>query len=245
MINATMRINKQIENHYLCKRHENCSQHPVYYMKFSVGLFSVLVLGSVTTPAWCACVKPPASAEAIGHFRSNPQAFLPDSSSDPHGVEVAARVLAGTDAALAEGLVKIAKTAQPALQTAIAAGLAQAALACATVDQNAAQQIQQAVANFDNVEFQALFAAIAGDLTTAATSAAVGSAGSVVITNPNRSKATAGNPSVGGTPSTTVVNVTGSTVFSNVAGSTVFSVAAPSLTTAGAASAATPVSPTR
>jgi hypothetical protein len=194
------------------------------------------VLGSVTAPAWCACVKPPASAEAIGHFRSNPQAFLADSSSDPHGVETTARVLAGTDAALAEGLIKIAKTAQPALQTAIAAGLAQAALACATVDQTAAQQIQQAVANFDNVEFQALFAAIAGDLTTAATSAAVGSAGSVVITNPNRSKAAAGNPSAGGTPSTTVVNVTGSTVFS---------VAAPSLTTAGAASAATPVSPTR
>jgi hypothetical protein len=208
----------------------------VYYMKISIGLFSVLVFGSMTAPAWCACVKPPASAEAIGHFRSNPQAFLADSSSDPHGVETTARVLAGTDAALAEGLVKIAKTAQPALQTAIAAGLAQAALACATVDQTAAQQIQQAVANFDNVEFQALFAAIAGDLTTAATSAAVGSAGSVVITNPNRSKAAAGNPSAGGTPSTTVVNVTGSTVFS---------VAAPSLTTAGAASAATPVSPTR
>jgi len=201
-----------------------------------MGFFSVLLLGSVTTPAWCACVKPPASVEAIGHFRSNPQAFLPDASSDPHGVEAATRVLAGTDAALAEELVKIAKTAQPTLQTAIAAGLAQAALACATVDQDAAQQIQQAVANFDNVEFQALFAAIAGDLTTAATSAAVGSAGSVVITNPNRSKATAGNPSTGGTPSTTVINAVGSAVFS---------VAAPSLTTAGAASAATPVSPTR
>jgi hypothetical protein len=208
-------------------------------MKLYVGFISMLILGSVASPAWCACVKPPLSLEAIGHFRSNPQAFLPEASADAHIVETATRDLAGTDAALAEGLVKIAKTATPAFQSAIAAGLAQAALACGTVDQDAAQQIQQAVANFDNVEFQALFASIAGDLTTAATSAAVGSAGSVVITNPNRSKATASNPAGGGTASTTVINT---------AGTTIFSVAVPNLVAAGsasAASAATPVSPTR
>jgi hypothetical protein len=208
-------------------------------MKLYLGFFSVFILGSVTTPAWCACVKPPASLAAISHFKSDPKAFLPAASGDPHGVETATRDLAGTDAELAQGLVNLAKTATPQFQSAIAAGLAQAALACATVDQDAAQQIQQAVANFDNVEFQALFASIAGDLTTAATSAAIGSTGSVIVTNPNRSKANASNPNYGGgTASPTVITPIGTTIFS---------VAAPNLVAAGAgaASAATPVSPTR
>jgi hypothetical protein len=68
-------------------------------------------------------------------------------------------------------------------------------------DQQAALQIQQAVASFQDGQFQALFAAVVGDLSTATTaaaeSAATGSAGSVAIVNPNTSPGTKNNPGSG------------------------------------------------
>jgi hypothetical protein len=98
-------------------------------------------------------------------------------------VEASTRDLAATEPQLAPDLVHVAQTAQPRLQRAIAAGLAQAELACLGVD-------QQAVAGFEDGQFPAPFAAV-GDLsaavTDAAISAATDSAGSVVIINPNRS----------------------------------------------------------
>ena len=99
------------------------------------------------------------------------------------------RDLAGTDAALAPDLVHLAQGAIPRYQTAIAAGLAQAAIACTNVDQRAALLIQQAVAAFRDGQFQASFEAVAGDLSTAATNAAASSAassaGSVIVVNSN------------------------------------------------------------
>src|SRR5437879_9295215 len=121
--------------------------------------------------AWAACVNPPVSAQSISQFKSNPQAFIaPD--SDTRTVEAFVRDLVGTDASLAADFVRIAKETTPRFQTAIAAGLAQAAIACSTVDQQAGLLIQQAVAGFEDGEFQAAFAAVAGDLSTAATAAA-------------------------------------------------------------------------
>jgi hypothetical protein len=147
----------------------------------------MLIAGSAS-PVWAACLNPPASSQAISQFKSNPQALVaPD--SDPRTIEAVARDLAGTDASLAADLVRVATATIPRYQTAIAAGLAQAAIACSTIDQQAALLIQQAVAEFQDGEFQASFAAVAGDLSTAATDAAAAyaasSAGSVVITNPN------------------------------------------------------------
>jgi hypothetical protein len=59
------------------------------------------------------------------------------------------------------------------------------------------------VASFQDGQFQASFAAVAGDLSTAATAAAsesaTGSAGSVVITNPNASPRAASIAGGGGT----------------------------------------------
>jgi hypothetical protein len=139
------------------------------------------------------CLNPPASDQAIRQFKSNPQALVaPD--ADARVIEATTRDLVGTDASLAVQFVELAKTAVPRFQTAIAAGLAQAAVACTTVDQQAALLIQQAVAGFQDEPFQASFAAVAGDLSTAATAAAsasaTSSAGSVVITNPNPSRGT-------------------------------------------------------
>jgi hypothetical protein len=148
-------------------------------------LFAICV-----TQVSAACLKPPATAEAINQFRSNPQALVAP-NADTRTIEATTRDLAGTDASLAADLIRVAEEAAPRFRTAIAAGLAQAALACENVDQQAAQVIQQAVAGFQDGQFQASFAAVAGDLSTAATAAATASAtssaGSVVIVNPNTS----------------------------------------------------------
>lgn len=148
-----------------------------------------------------ACLNPPVSAQSISQFKSSPQAFVaPD--SDTRAIEAFVRDLVGTDASLAADFVSVAKETTPRFQTAIAAGLAQAAIACSAVDQQAALLIQQAVASFEDGPFQAAFAAVAGDLSTAATAAALDSAtsgfGSVVVINPNNSAGTARQPGGGG-----------------------------------------------
>jgi hypothetical protein len=153
---------------------------------------SILIAVSAN-PVSAACLNPPASGQTITQFKSDPQALVAP-NSDARTIEVVARDLAGTDASLAADLVRVATATIPRFQTAIAAGLAQAAIACATVDQQAALLIQQAVAEYQDGQFQASFAAVAGDLSTAATEAAAAyatsSAGSVVITNPNTSRPT-------------------------------------------------------
>ena len=137
---------------------------------------------------WAGCLKPPASDQAISQFRAKPQGLVAP-NSDTRTIEATTRDLAGTDASLAADIIRVAEGTSQRFQTAIAAGLAQAAIACATIDQQAAQVIQQAVAGFQDGQFQASFAAVAGDLSTAATEAASASAtssvGSVVIVNPN------------------------------------------------------------
>ena len=149
------------------------------------------------------CIQPPASANAISQFKANPAALVAP-GADTRTIEVQVRDLAGTDANLAMDIVKLADGANPRFQTAIAAGLAQAAVACQTVDQQAAQLIQQAAASFENGEFQNTFAAVAGDLSTAATEAALNSAsssvGSVIVTNPNQGAGRTTNPGGGGSP---------------------------------------------
>jgi hypothetical protein len=152
----------------------------------ALGVAALLAISA--NQGWAGCMKPPASDQVISQFRVHPLGLVaPD--SDTRTIEATTRDLAGTDASLAADLVKVAKGTSPRFQTAIAAGLAQAAIACSTVDQQAAQTIQQAVASYEDGQFQASFAAVAGDLLTAATAAATAfatsSVGSVVIINPN------------------------------------------------------------
>ena len=156
----------------------------------STALVGAALLAVSVTQGWAGCLKPPASDQAISQFRANPQGLVAP-NSDTRTIEATTRDLAGTDASLAADLIRIAEGTSPRFQTAIAAGLAQAAIACATVDQQAAQLIQQAVAGFQDGQFQAAFAAVAGDLSTAATEAATAfatsSVGSVIVINPNGS----------------------------------------------------------
>jgi hypothetical protein len=178
-------------------------------------LWLVLWLALSASPAAAACITPPLSPELIKQFKSNPQGLIPSADFDTRIVEATTRDLAGTDPTLAPDIVRVAEGARPRFQAAIAAGLAQAALACLSVDQQAALQIQQAVASFQDGAFQALFAAVVGDLSTAATaaaeSAAVSSAGSVVIVNPVGNSGTNGSPGVagGGSSATGIFAVAG------------------------------------
>src|SRR6266702_1557619 len=156
----------------------------------STALVGAALLAVSITQGWAGCLKPPASDQAISQFRANPQGLVAP-NSDTRTIEVTTRDLAGTDASLAADIIRVAEGTGPRFRTAIAAGLAQAAIACATVDQQAAQLIQQAVAGFQDGQFQASFAAVAGDLSTAATEAATSfatsSVGSVIVINPNGS----------------------------------------------------------
>jgi hypothetical protein len=206
-------------------------------------LFCQLLLAFCVSEGWAApCVKPPISADAIARFKANPQALVAP-NSDTRTIEAFVRDLVGTDAALAADFVHLAENTTPRFQTAIAAGLALAAVACSTVDQQAALLIQQAVAGFENGEFQAAFAAVSGDLSTAATEAATASAtssvGSVVIVNPNTGPASATNPGGGG-GGPTLILIAGTTATAR----TTIGTGAPTPTTT-TTTAASPVSATR
>jgi hypothetical protein len=209
---------------------------------------TALCIAFIAGPAAAACITPPLSPEFVNQFKSNPGTLIPSPDTDARSVEATARDLAGTDPALAQQLVQIAKDTRPRFKAAIAAGLAQAALACMSVDQQAALQIQQSVAAFPDGQFQALFAAVVGDLSTAAAeSAAIGSSGSVAVTNPNFSSATKTSPGAGGS-STTPGGGSGSTTTGLSRG--VFAVTSPSIGNGGTPgsvgnTAANPVSATR
>ena len=105
------------------------------------GLGLALCIAFMAGPAAAACIAPPLSPEFVNQFKSNPGQLIPGADTDARTVEATARDLAGTDPALAQALVQIAKDTRPRFKAAIAAGLAQAALACMTVDQQAALQI--------------------------------------------------------------------------------------------------------
>jgi len=176
-----------------------------------------ILLVLCASQVWAGCLHPPVSDQSISQFRSNPKGLVaPD--ADTQTIESLVRDLAGTDATLAADLVHVAEGTQPRFQTAIAAGLAQAAVACANLDQQAAF-IQQAVASFEDGQFQAAFAAVAGDLSTAATdaatSSAAGSAGSVTVTDPNPSTGSKTTPGGGGNIPLVLFEVAGVTISSD------------------------------
>ncbi len=198
-------------------------------------LAQLLLVFSVSQVMAAACSDTPLSDEAVNRFKSDPKAVVAP-GTDARAIEGLVLNLASTDASLATDIVRLARDTTPAFRLAIAAGLARAAVACSTVDQQAALLIQQAVASLDDGEFQSAFAAVAGDLSTAATdaafSSAVGAIGSVVVTNKNVSPGLPRNPSGGGRAAIFEI------------GSSAIAASGRSAVT-GSSTAATPVSATR
>jgi hypothetical protein len=185
------------------------------------GLVAVTALFG--NPAAAACMMiPPLSFEDLNKVKLTPQSTILPPGTDGPAVAASTRDLAATEPQLAPDLGHVAQTAQPRFQRAIAAGLAQAALTCLGVDQPAALQVKRAVACFEDSRFQALFPAVVGDLSTAATSpaipAATGSAGSVVIINPHRSVRSTSGPDGGGASSTNTAGVFGVATLNQSAG---------------------------
>ncbi|MBN9006625.1 MAG: hypothetical protein J0H40_14580 [Rhizobiales bacterium] len=189
------------------------------------------------------CITPSLTEAALNQFKADPQSLLAP-TSDTRNIEATVRDLAGTDASLAAILVHLAEKTNPRFRTAIAAGLAQAAVACQGVDQEAALLIQQAVAAVQDGELQNSFAAVAGDLSTAATAAAAGaatsSAGSVAVTNPNSSSGLTPPASGGGSLAFFQITSGGIATLDRSTTTTANTATAPNTTTA-----ADPVSPTR
>ncbi len=183
------------------------------------GAPAVLVIGLSQACAEALHCTSPATPEAIVQFKTNPNALLVAPDSDSRTIEAMVRDLAGTDAALAPDLVHLAQGAIPRYQTAIAAGLAQAAIACTNVDQQAGLSIQQAVAAFQDGQFQASFEAVAGDLSTAATNAAASSAassaGSVIVVNSNTGARATTNGGGGGGGNLAIVQITSPGITAN------------------------------
>ena len=134
----------------------------------------VSVFALIGGQAMASCINPPAPPEQIAQFKSDTVA-LASALNSAADAEIATRDIVGTEPDLAADIVRIAE-GNPLIQGPIAAGLAQAALACAGVDPQAAQTIQQAAAGFDDASFQSAFASVVGDLSTAAVAAAGASA---------------------------------------------------------------------
>lgn len=200
-------------------------------------LCAQIFLALLITPVLAkSCIAPPVSEADMNRFKSNPEDLLAP-NADTRAIETSVRDLAGTDASLATEFVRLALATSPRFRTSIAAGLAQAAVACETIDQQAALLIQQAVAGFEDGEFQNAFAAVAGDLSTAAaeaaTNAATGSIGSVIVTNPNRGTPLSTAPGGGGTTTIFQISSTGVATRPSTSNSN------------GTATAASPVSATR
>ena len=83
------------------------------------------------------CVAPPASAEMMDQFKANPRSIIA-SSVDTRSVESSVtRPRREPTPRSRKSWLACCRTRTPRFRTAIAAGLAQAAIACSTVDQEA------------------------------------------------------------------------------------------------------------
>jgi hypothetical protein len=167
-------------------------------MSVVFGLVAVTALFG--NPAATACMMvPPLSFEDL-KFRT-----ILAPGTDWPAVAASTGNLAATEPQLAPDLGYVAQTAQPRFQGAMAAGLAQPALTRLGADLQAPLQVERAVAGSEDSQFQTLFTAAVGDLSTAAT----GSAGSMVIIDPHRSVRSTSGPDGGGASSTSTAGAFG------------------------------------
>jgi hypothetical protein len=108
---------------------------------------------------------------ALSAFKSNPDALLAQYPMGSGGLTGEIRNLVASDPSLASVILSLVKRANPTQKSAMAAGLAQAALTCSERDPTLALRIQEAVAAFDDASFQTAFAEASRDTRTTAVGA--------------------------------------------------------------------------
>jgi len=167
-------------------------------MSVVFGLVAVTALFG--NPAATACMMvPPLSFEDL-KFRT-----ILAPGTDWPAVAASTGNLAATEPQLAPDLGYEAQTAQPRFQGAMAAGVVQPALTRLGADQQAPLQVKRAVAGSEDSQFQTLFTAAVGDLSTDAT----GSAGGMAVINPHRSVRSTSGSDGGGASSTNTAGAFG------------------------------------
>jgi hypothetical protein len=167
-----------------------------------LGLVAVAALSG--TPAIAAYIIFPLSFGANSNLNLNPQSSITRPSPDTRTVEASARYLAGPEPQLAPDLVHGALTGQRWFQG-DCDGSYPGTPACLRADQPAALQIQQAIAGFDDGQFQADSGSGGRSVeggNRRSRSAATGSAESVVCINPNSSVRRTSGPGRGSSTNT-------------------------------------------
>lgn len=108
------------------------------------------------------------SDEKIKAFLADPKALMARNPDGGIALATEVRSLAGSSSATVPALVELARTAAPAQQAGIGAGLARAALTCARTDPDYAAMIQQLVAGSALGPMITAFASVSDEVQTAA-----------------------------------------------------------------------------
>jgi hypothetical protein len=150
----------------------------MYLRLFLAGLGLIAVING-PVPAYSQGSPQPGnlSTAAINSFLSNPSQLLNAFPNGGQGLSQRTREYLTTDKATLASLIKLLPSANKEQQDAIAAGLAQAAKAYASSDQQFANEIQTAVASSGIEEVIKAYASIAGDTGTASTGGGGGGGG--------------------------------------------------------------------
>lgn len=162
------------------------------------------------------------STEAVESFKADPNSLLTayadlTDADALAAIEAEVASLARTDPTTAAELVDLAAGAIPGVQTAIAQGLAAAALELQTVDPEAAQAIQTAVAGSGLESFIVAFTAATSDTATAATTP-TGTPTGPAPAGPPGGAPIGGAGSAGGGTGTGIAGLTGSGGTTNSGG---------------------------
>jgi hypothetical protein len=177
-------------------------------IRYAVGCFfgASLLLSAQFANAQATGQLPSLPASVVSTFMASPNQLLTQFPGAGPQLTKQVRELLGSDKNTLPALITLLKLASPDQQTAIAAGLAQAAKAYASNDPAFANQVQTEVAATGIPDVIKAYASIAGDTGTAATGGGGGTGGG----GPNTAGAPTGGANSGSTVGTSSAVTTAS-----------------------------------
>lgn len=132
---------------------------------------AAVLAAAIASPAFAAsCVQGPAkmSDAALKSFSASPADLLTANMFGGLALSNAVRQLVASDSDTLDAVMKLVSSSNSTQAAAIAAGLARAVQACATVDPAYADRIQKAVASLNNPSFLTAFTSSSDQIRTAA-----------------------------------------------------------------------------